>query len=44
MADMLIVRGRNTWALIMQREDLHLSSTTDMPIVGRLKMSELEPK
>ena len=28
----------------MQREDLHRSSTTDMPIVGRLKMSEQEPK
>ena len=24
----------------MQREDLHGSSTTDMPIVGRLKMSD----
>ena len=24
----------------MQREDLHGSSTTDMPIVGQLKMSD----
>ena len=32
--------GQHPWALIVQREDLHGSSTTDMPIVGRLKMSD----
>ena len=31
---------QHPWALIVQREDLHGSSTTDMPIVGRLKMSD----
>ena len=34
------IRWQHPWALIVQREDLHGSSTTDMPIVSRLKMSD----
>ena len=38
------LEGTTPWALIMQRRDLHRSSTTEMPIVGTNKQTIFKHK